>query len=99
MNECLHTYVPAWKAADRPLLGPNGDVEMKRFFRIKGEAEDYSGESRSTLYEANKNGDLVFTKLGYSTRIEKSDLDKYLDRKSVKVLCGSVVAEAAREAA
>ena len=56
---------------------------VKRFFRIP-EAVEYSGESRSTLYEAHKRGDLIFTKFGAATRIERCDLDAYLDAKGVK---------------
>lgn len=57
---------------------------MKRFFKIP-EAVAYSGHSRSVLYEANKRGELVFTKFGGATRIEKKDLDAYLDATGVKV--------------
>lgn len=56
----------------------------KRFYKIT-EAVDYSGHSRSTLYEAHKRGDLIFTKFGGATRIEKNDLDAYLDSTGVKV--------------
>ncbi|WP_299850109.1 helix-turn-helix domain-containing protein [uncultured Roseovarius sp.] len=56
----------------------------KRFYKIT-EAVDYSGLSRSTLYEAHKNGHLNFTKFGGATRIEKTDLDAYLDATGVKV--------------
>ncbi|MDE9449981.1 helix-turn-helix domain-containing protein [Aliiroseovarius sp. Z3] len=55
----------------------------KRFFKIS-EAVEYSGHSRSVLYEANKRGALVFTKFGGATRIEKADLDAYLDATGVK---------------
>lgn len=56
----------------------------KRFFKIS-EAADYGATSRSTLYEAHKRGDIVFTKFGGATRIEKSDLDAYLDAAGQKV--------------
>ena len=56
----------------------------KRFFKIS-EATDYCSLSRSSLYDAHKRGELKFTKFGSATRIEKSDLDQYLDRKAVKV--------------
>lgn len=56
----------------------------KRFFKIQ-EAVEYSGHSRSTLYEAHKRGDLTFTKFGGATRIEKSDLDAFLDATGIKV--------------
>ena len=56
----------------------------KRYFKIN-EAAHYSGLSRSSLYEAHKRGELEFTKFGSATRIEKSDLDKFLDQAAVKV--------------
>lgn len=57
---------------------------MKRYFKIP-EAADYCGLSRSVLYDAHKRGELVFTKFGGATRIERSDLDAYLDAKAQKV--------------
>ena len=56
----------------------------KRYFKIS-EAVEYSGQSRTVLYEAHKRGDLVFTKFGGATRIERCDLDAYLDAKAEKV--------------
>ena len=56
----------------------------KRFFKIP-EAVVYSGNSRSVLYEAHKRGELAFTKFGAATRIEKSDLDAYLDQAGTRV--------------
>lgn len=56
----------------------------KRYYKIT-EAVTYSAQSRSTLYDAHKRGELVFTKFGGSTRIEKADLDAYLDAVAVKV--------------
>jgi excisionase family DNA binding protein len=50
----------------------------KRFFTI-AEAVSYSGHSRSSLYEAHKRGDLIFTKFGGATRIERINLDAFLD--------------------
>lgn len=49
------------------------------------EAVHYSGQSRTVLYEAHRRGELVFTKFGGATRIERSDLDAYLDAKAQKV--------------
>ncbi len=49
----------------------------KRFFKIS-EAVEYSGLSRSSLYDAHKRRELNFTKFGAATRIEKSDLDTFL---------------------
>ncbi|WP_297778638.1 helix-turn-helix domain-containing protein [uncultured Roseovarius sp.] len=57
---------------------------MKRFFKVS-EAVEYSGHSRSVLYEAHKRGELIFTKFGGATRIEKADLDAYLDATGIKV--------------
>lgn len=57
----------------------------KRFFKVT-EAASYAAISRSTLYEAHKRGDIVFTKFGGATRIEKSDLDAYLDTVGEKVI-------------
>lgn len=56
----------------------------KRFFRI-AEAVTYSGLSRSSLYAANKSGQLAFVKFGGATRIELKDLDAYLDSAGVRV--------------
>lgn len=57
---------------------------MKRFFKVS-EAVECSGHSRSVLYEAHKRGKLIFTKFGGATRIEKRDLDAYLDATGIKV--------------
>ena len=59
----------------------------KRYFKIL-EAVNYSGQSRSTLYEAHKRGELAFTKFGGATRIEKSDLDVYLDKAGERIVAG-----------
>ncbi|SFF17141.1 DNA binding domain-containing protein, excisionase family [Sulfitobacter brevis] len=50
----------------------------KRYFTLK-EATEYSALSRSTLYAEEAKGRLVFTKFGAATRIEKCDLDTFLD--------------------
>jgi excisionase family DNA binding protein len=55
----------------------------KRFYKMT-EAVTYTGLSRSVLYEAAKSGDLIITKFGTSTRIEKADLDAFLDTRGVK---------------
>lgn len=57
----------------------------KRFFKIS-EATIYSGVCRSALYSAHKRGEIVFTKFGGATRIEKKDLDAYLDAVGEKVI-------------
>lgn len=56
---------------------------FKRFFKIN-EATEYSGLSRSTLYAASKAGQLTFTKFGGATRIERDDLDAFLDASGEK---------------
>jgi excisionase family DNA binding protein len=45
------------------------------------QAVDYSGESRATLYKEMKEGNLKFVKMGGSTRIEFSELNRYIDAK------------------
>ncbi|WP_439521076.1 hypothetical protein [Marivita sp.] len=57
---------------------------MKRYFTIS-QAVDYSARSRSSLYKANKLGQLTLTKIDGSTLIERCDLDAYLDAKAEKV--------------
>jgi len=69
--------------ADEPATSRMGAETMKRFFKIS-EAVEYCGLSRSSLYDAHKRGDLEFTKFGSATRIEKSDLDGFLDRTATK---------------
>ena len=56
----------------------------KRFFTIR-EASQYSGLCRTTLYGASKRGELVLTKFGGATRIERQDLDQFLDVAGQKV--------------
>ncbi|WP_159086871.1 helix-turn-helix transcriptional regulator [Loktanella sp. Alg231-35] len=46
-------------------------------------AASYCGESRATLYREWKLGNLKFIKMGGSTRIERSELDRYIDAKMV----------------
>ena len=58
----------------------------KRFFKMP-EAVEYSGHSRSSLYEAHKRGELVLTKFGSATRIERADLDAYLNSTARKIQC------------
>ncbi len=55
----------------------------KRFYTVL-EAADYSALSRSTLYADHKVGLIKFTKFGSATRIEKTDLDAYLDAQGQK---------------
>lgn len=52
----------------------------KRLFTI-AEAVAYSSESRSTLYEERARGNIRFVKMGGSTRVERSELDRYIDAK------------------
>ncbi|MGD1885455.1 MAG: helix-turn-helix transcriptional regulator [Paracoccaceae bacterium] len=53
---------------------------LPRLFNIP-QAVSYSGESRATLYKEWKDGNLNFVKMGASTRIEKRELDRYIDAK------------------
>lgn len=88
MNRASHAQAAVTQAAFGQVKdqGCEGNLEhqFKRYFKIP-EAVNYSGQSRSVLYEAHKRGELVFTKFGKSTRIEKADLDAYLDVTGVKV--------------
>jgi excisionase family DNA binding protein len=45
------------------------------------QAASYSGDSRATLYREWKAGNIKFLKMGGSTRIEHSELDRYIDAK------------------
>lgn len=51
-----------------------------RLFKIN-EAAAYSGDSRATLYKEWKDGNITFVKMGGSTRIERTELDRYIDAK------------------
>ena len=53
---------------------------QRRLYSVR-QAEDYSGDSRSTLYAATKSGNLKFVKMGRSTRIEHEELNRYIDAK------------------
>jgi hypothetical protein len=56
-----------------------------RLFTIEG-AVKYSGDSRSTLYQEAKKGNLEFVKMDGSTRIFKTVLDRYIDEKAKRAL-------------
>lgn len=45
------------------------------------QAVAYTSESRATLYKEWKLGNLEFVKMGGSTRIKRSELDRYIDAK------------------
>lgn len=45
------------------------------------DAVAYSGESRAMLYKERKLGNIKFVKMRGSTRIERSELDRYIDAK------------------
>lgn len=51
-----------------------------RLYSIQ-QAVAYSGDSRATLYKEWKLGNLKFVKMGGSTRIEATELDRYIDAK------------------
>ena len=65
-------------------IRPHNGFVGKRYLKIP-EAVEYSGRSRSVLYEAHKRGELTFTKFGGATRIELADLDAFLDSTGIKV--------------
>ncbi|MBM2294277.1 helix-turn-helix domain-containing protein [Sulfitobacter pseudonitzschiae] len=43
---------------------------------------NYAATSRSTLYAEEKSGRIKFVKMGSSTRIEVSELDRWIDSKT-----------------
>jgi excisionase family DNA binding protein len=43
------------------------------------QAVAYSNESRATLYKERKIGNINFVKMGGSTRVERTELDRYID--------------------
>lgn len=45
------------------------------------QAASYSGDSRATLYKEWKAGKIQFVKMGGATRIERRELDRYIDAK------------------
>jgi len=51
---------------------------MQKAYGTIPEAGQYSGMSRSALYEAMKRGDLVARKAGRRTLISFADLDTYM---------------------
>ena len=57
-------------------------VDIKpRLFTIP-QSVAYSNDSRATLYKEHKHGNLKFVKMGTSTRIERDELDRYIDEKA-----------------
>lgn len=54
---------------------------IPRLFTIEG-AVKYSGDSRAKLYQEAKAGNLAFVKMDGSTRIERQELDRYIDAKT-----------------
>jgi excisionase family DNA binding protein len=52
--------------------------ESRRLFRVN-EAVVYAAVSRATLYNEIKAGRLSILKLGKSTRIEVSEIDRWID--------------------
>lgn len=51
---------------------------MKRFFTIN-EFCQLVGVSRATAYRENKAGRLPFCKVGRATRLDRSDIDRWID--------------------
>lgn len=43
------------------------------------QASEYTGVGRTRLFDAAKNGHLKFIKAYGSTRVERSELDRYID--------------------
>jgi excisionase family DNA binding protein len=56
----------------------NSPVQIRKAFGTVPQSVEYSGLSRSALYEALKRGDLTARKAGRRTLIAFSDLDAYL---------------------
>ena len=54
--------------------------EPKRLYKIL-EAASYTGFSKATLYLEAKAGNLKLIKIGGATRIEKAELDRWIDAK------------------
>lgn len=54
---------------------------IPRLFTVEG-AVKYTGDSRSKLYQEAKNGNLQFVKMDGSTRVERIELDRYIDAKA-----------------
>lgn len=55
-------------------------AELKRLYKLL-EAARYTGFSRATLYVEAREGRLKLHKIGGATRIEKSELDRWIDQK------------------
>ena len=60
---------------DHPI---QNETTPRRLLRIK-EASIYAAISRGTLYKEFKAGRLKLTKLGHASRIEVSELDRWID--------------------
>jgi len=59
------------------------EPETRRLLRIN-EAAIYAAISRATLYSEKSKGNIQFIKLGTATRIEVSELDRWIDETSKK---------------
>ena len=56
-------------------------IKAKRLLRIN-DAAKYAAISRATIYNEAKEGRLKLLKLGHSTRIEVSEMDRWIDETS-----------------
>ena len=56
-----------------------------RLFTVEG-AVKYTGDSRAKLYQEARAGKLQFIKMDGSTRVERTELDRYIDAKSKPAL-------------
>ncbi|KAB7610139.1 hypothetical protein F9L33_14690 [Amylibacter sp. SFDW26] len=54
---------------------------IPRLFTIEG-AVKYTGDSRAKLYQEAKSGNIQLIKMDGSTRIERQELDRYIDAKA-----------------
>lgn len=52
--------------------------QQKRLFKMS-EAAEYSGFCKATLYTEARNGRLKILKIGGATRIETTELDRWVD--------------------
>ena len=53
-------------------------LEQRRLLSLR-DAASYTGMSRSTLYAQEKLGRLKFTKILSSTRVERAELDRWIN--------------------
>lgn len=54
---------------------------IPRLFTVAG-AVKYTGDCKTKLYQAQRDGILQMVKMDGATRIERTELDRYIDAKS-----------------